>query len=136
LRGIFFWNFWKKSLMNHNFDSGLTKPHRIQLSRAAGWRMPPNTIKVDRTTKWGNPFIVGANGNAEDCVLNFRRLLGGYTCISMGQACEKRQEASFAALKKEKEEGWRTLRGKNLVCWCALNKPCHADVLLEIANRL
>lgn len=28
------------------------------------------------------------------------------------------------------------LRGKNLACWCALGgTPCHADVLLEIANR-
>jgi hypothetical protein len=27
------------------------------------------------------------------------------------------------------------LRGKNLACWCPLNQPCHADVLLELANR-
>lgn len=27
------------------------------------------------------------------------------------------------------------LRGKNLACWCKLNQPCHADVLLEIANK-
>lgn len=33
-------------------------PQRIQLSRAKGWKMPPNTVKVDRTTKWGNPFPV------------------------------------------------------------------------------
>jgi len=26
------------------------------------------------------------------------------------------------------------LRGKNLACWCALDQPCHADVLLEMAN--
>jgi hypothetical protein len=26
------------------------------------------------------------------------------------------------------------LRGKNLACWCALDQPCHADVLLELAN--
>lgn len=26
------------------------------------------------------------------------------------------------------------LRGKNLACWCALDQPCHADVLLEVAN--
>src|SRR3972149_853750 len=106
----------------------MTKPRRIQLSRAKGWRMPPNTIKVDRTTKWGNPFIVGANGNAEYCVLNFRRLLGGYHCISMGPACDKRQEAAVAALKKEKEDGWPTLRGKNIACWCKLPKPGEPDI--------
>jgi hypothetical protein len=34
-------------------------PERIQLKRAKGWRMPENTVKVDRTTKWGNPFVPG-----------------------------------------------------------------------------
>ena len=28
----------------------------------------------------------------------------------------------------------RELAGKNLACWCPLNVPCHADVLLEVAN--
>jgi hypothetical protein len=27
------------------------------------------------------------------------------------------------------------LRGKNLACWCPLDQPCHADVLLDLANR-
>jgi hypothetical protein len=26
------------------------------------------------------------------------------------------------------------LAGKNLACWCKPGEPCHADVLLEIAN--
>jgi hypothetical protein len=29
---------------------------RIQLRRTAGWRMPPNTVKGDRSTIFGNPF--------------------------------------------------------------------------------
>lgn len=29
-----------------------------------------------------------------------------------------------------------SLRGKNLACWCPLDQPCHADVLLELANRV
>lgn len=37
----------------------MTKSIRVQRSRQKGWRMPPNTVKVDRTTKWGNPFSVG-----------------------------------------------------------------------------
>lgn len=28
----------------------------------------------------------------------------------------------------------RELRGRNLVCWCPLDQPCHGDVLLEVAN--
>jgi hypothetical protein len=27
------------------------------------------------------------------------------------------------------------LRGKNLACWCKLDQPCHADVLLRMANE-
>jgi len=35
------------------------QPQRIQLKRTKGWRMPENTVKVDRTTKWGNSFVTG-----------------------------------------------------------------------------
>jgi hypothetical protein len=28
----------------------------------------------------------------------------------------------------------RDLAGKDLACWCPLGQPCHADVLLELAN--
>jgi hypothetical protein len=65
-------------------------PERIQLQRKRGWRMPPNTLKVDRSTRWGNPMI--------------------------------------ADIKY-------TLAGRNLACWCRIGQPCHADVLLEIANQ-
>ena len=37
----------------------MTKPIRVQLRRTKGWKMPENTVKADRTTKWGNPFIPG-----------------------------------------------------------------------------
>lgn len=83
-------------------------PQRIQLSRKKGWRMPPNTVKVDRSTKWGNPFTA-KNSGCVDPVMRF--------------ACE------VAPL-------WNVepLRGKNLACWCPLDQSCHADVLLELAN--
>ena len=48
-------------------------PLRIQLSRRKGWRMPPNTVKVDRTTKWGNPFVVGKPGGAYSAKVMDRR---------------------------------------------------------------
>lgn len=32
-------------------------PDRVQLRRTRGWRMPPNTVKVCRPGKWGNPEI-------------------------------------------------------------------------------
>lgn len=40
----------------------MSAPTRVQLSRAKGWRMPPNTVKVDRSTRWGNPWTPGDPG--------------------------------------------------------------------------
>jgi Domain of unknown function (DUF4326) len=108
-----------------------TKPLRIQLSRRKGWRMPVNTVKVDRSTKWGNPFIVGVHGTRAYCVHLFRLLCGGYLAISVDIECVERQQAF---LKFAKLNLYR-LRGKNLACWCPSNALCHADVLLEAANK-
>jgi hypothetical protein len=88
----------------------MTTPVRIQLRRTKGWRMPPNTVKVDRSTKWGNPYKVPAPGCEAEIVALFRR----YTAPTLPI---------------------EDLRGKNLACWCPLDQPCHADVLLEMANR-
>lgn len=33
------------------------------------------------------------------------------------------------------KERLSVLRGKNLACWCKVGDPCHADVLLELANK-
>ena len=63
------------------------QPQRIQLSRRAGWKMPPNTVKVDRSTKWGNPFIVGAQGNVAQCVYWYGLMLGGYLLLGEGKDC-------------------------------------------------
>lgn len=108
-------------------------PQRIQLSRARGWRMPPNTVKVDRTTPWGNPFIVGAQGNAAQCVYFFAMLLTGHILLD-SRECIERQEAMLAFLKLE-TPWYARLRGKNLACWCRIGQPCHADLLLDLANR-
>jgi hypothetical protein len=89
--------------------------------------MPANTVKVDRSTKWGNPFVVGIHGTRQQCVDLFRLLCGGYWCISQSNGDE--QKAFFAYAKRNR---WR-LKGKDLACWCPLDKPCHADVLLEVA---
>lgn len=93
------------------------KPQRIQLSRRKGFKLPPNTVSVARPTKYGNPhrvgfcFTCGAAHTHEESVAEFRALMaltGPY---------------DFTAL-----------RGKNLACWCQLDQPCHADVLLKLAN--
>jgi hypothetical protein len=106
-------------------------PVRVQLSRRKGWRMPPNTVKVDRTTKWGNPFIVGEQGTRAQCVGFYKVLVvQGYLAISQDRACVDRQEATLRQVVGHLGE----LRGKHLACWCPLTGPCHADVLLALAN--
>lgn len=95
-------------------------PERIQLSRAKGWRMPANTVKVDRSTRWGNPERADVMG-ADLAVRLFRqRALNG-------------QLGPIQAIITP-EVIQRELRGKNLGCWCKIGTPCHADVLLELAN--
>lgn len=113
-------------------------PDRIQLSLAKGWRMPPNTVKVDRSTKWGNPFTVagcraaGLQGTdaaiAARCVEAFRVWLGPMWRANWDGP---ESEAPRAAILDNISE----LRGKNLACWCPPGAPCHADILLEIANE-
>ncbi len=91
--------------------------------------MPPNTVKVDRATKWGNPFIVGKHGTRVECLRLYQLLAGGLICLSSGNGVEQKHA------RKAMERARADLRGKNLACWCPLGQPCHADVLLEIANR-
>lgn len=92
--------------------------------------MPVDTVKVDRSTKWGNPFKVGEDGRAGDCVDLYAALLSGYICLT-SKASMELQIKSRAVVDSCIEE----LRGKNLACWCRLDKPCHAEVLLKLANR-
>lgn len=109
------------------------KPQRIQLRRTKGWRMPPNTVKVDRTSRWGNPFRVG-----EPWVR--RRMEPGGGVKSCGPIRDNAQAVRLFKRFTARKANYildvtEHLRGKNLACWCRLDKPCHADVLLEIANR-
>lgn len=114
----------------------MTKPQRIQLSRAAGWRMPPNTVKVDRTTRWGNPFVVGRDGTPAGCVEAFGFIAGEEASLEL-MARMQVPPGGLDATKKvlaELQADPTPLRGKNLACWCSLGEPCHADVLLRLAN--
>jgi len=88
------------------------KPIRVQRKRSKGWKMPPNTVYVGRPTRWGNPWI---SIFPEVAVKGF--------ALTMSNSNAMRQAAR------------NELRGKNLACWCRLDQPCHADVLLKIANE-
>ena len=107
------------------------RPRRVQLRRAKGWRMPANTVKVDRTTLFGNPFSVNEYGHDRAVALHRAWL----TRRSIG----KDQSAELRQRRKAVLEALPALRGKKLACWCPLPETgepdnCHAALLLELAN--
>lgn len=108
---------------------------RVQLSREKDWRMPPLTVKVDRTTRWGNPYRVGEPVDMKQA----RRY--GWKMKMPGRVCENAEQAvklfglSIAFDDATKWVLRQELRGKDLACWCRLSDPCHADVLLLYANE-
>jgi hypothetical protein len=100
-----------------------TKPVRVQLSRKRGWRMPDNMVRVCRPGIFGNPFRVGPDGDAAECLKKFEEAL-------------RNDQLPNLPYKPGHCFGWMNhLRGKNLACWCKLGEPCHADVLLRVVNE-
>jgi hypothetical protein len=91
-------------------------PVRIQLQRKKGWRKPTGAVVVARPSRWGNPFRVGVDGTQSECVALYRKAL------------------DTGDLRFEGSDVRRELAGKVLACWCRPGEPCHADVLLEMAN--
>ena len=80
--------------------------------RGTAWQgVPRGAVYVGRPSKWGNPFVIGPDGDRRAVVAKYRLWL----------AAQPRLLADL-----------RELRGKDLVCWCA-PEACHADVLLELA---
>lgn len=109
------------------------KPVRVQLSRRKGWQMPPNTVKVSRPTKWGNPFTV------TEKLRPGTRVGGAYGYVAVptvedAVACYREMLTMDGDRPEMLRADLHELRGKNLACWCRLDQPCHADVLLELAN--
>ncbi len=103
-------------------------PVRIQRRRAKGWRMPAETVYVGRGSRWGNPFRIGhyRGYSPAEAVADFRWWLD--------RDLRVRSFESLYGLPPSHDEIRQHLAGKNLACWCAPGAPCHADVLLEIAN--
>ena len=108
----------------------MSKPIRVQLSRNKGWRMPANTVKVDRTTRWGNPFAATRDRPVAQCVALFERMWAG-AFVRGSSPTTQEQRQYIAMVKRDADQ----LRGKNLACWCSLDNRCHADILLALANQ-
>lgn len=106
----------------------MSAPQRIQLRRTKGWRMPPDTVRCARPGKWGNPFRVGQwrNYTADDAVRDYVRWVRRDLAVRSFESAHGKPPTR-AQIRAE-------LEGKNLACWCKPGTPCHADVLLELAN--
>ena len=113
-------------------------PKRIQMSRQHPWRPDnPDAVIVARPSKWGNPAsIVGK-----------RVLLAGVEVFTGSITTTDRQVREFAVrsfrwqlgnhpnlIGYTEAEVRAELAGRDLACWCPLDQPCHADILLTLAN--
>lgn len=87
----------------------------IVMRRQRGKPLPPNTVYVGRPTVYGNPFVIGKDGDREQVIERFAYWISRAEQVDLVNRVR------------------RELAGKNLACWCAPER-CHADVLLRIAN--
>lgn len=119
-------------------------PVRIQRRRVKGFDLQVASLAlnglpvryVGRPTQFGNPWQVTFDGWKVWCVLD-PHFVSPYP---RRHFCSSQKVAHrFATWRYRRWIEWRRLpfedlRGHNLACWCPLDRPCHADVLLEIAN--
>lgn len=106
----------------------MTGPRRIQRHGGKSWRMPAGAIFVGRPTVWGNPYRVRQNVYGEWEVYYLGQLVG----VNHTERAALERAVDLYAELPLPDVG--DLRGHDLVCWCPLDKLCHADLLLELAN--
>lgn len=141
-------------------EAHMARPVRLQLSRRRGFDLQALSaalnglpaVKVARPSLWGNPFIIGspsgckfqdggdptpliASLSREQAIEFYRKALRGFLSPEMHPWGHRWYEAFRRRLNCSPSEWLSTLRGKNLGCFCKPGDACHADVLLEMANR-
>ena len=108
--------------------------------------MPEGAIYVGRPTKWGNLWsidrrtglVIGpglfyshdpeaSQGLAVALHRDWLRV-GNRSAVFAGRPRD------YAVTRRIVLDSLTKLRGHDLACWCPLDSPCHADVLLELAN--
>lgn len=112
-----------------------TTPKRVQRSRSKGAKLG-DAVYVGRGSKWGNPFEVGSVVHI--VVQNKRNKLRPpqeqTMTVTPELACVLYRERIVNLIEQLGVPKISELRGKDLACWCSLDQPCHADILLELAN--
>lgn len=121
----------------------MTAPVRLQLSRRKGFDLQAVSlatnglpaVNVARPSMWGNPYLV-INEDAQSAVDLFRKLFEKppsrfrHILLRISSGRPGFGEGALLDMKL----ALPSLRGKNLACWCRPDQPCHADVLLKLAN--
>jgi hypothetical protein len=96
--------------------------------------MPKGARKVDRATRFGNPFTDKGTIHRKSLACWGWRLPEppplAHTPAEAIALFERWLIADATSLTRI-----RWLRGQHLACWCPLDAPCHADVLLRLANK-
>ena len=108
------------------------KPVRLHRRRDKGFRLTsPNGLPivcVTRPGKWGNPFSIGKDGPMGRKPIDSVGAVGFFADMLRDE--QLRAASRYPSVDEIRQE----LRGKNLACFCPPFQPCHADILLEIAN--
>ena len=116
------------------------RPQRLVLSRRAGFDLQGTSLalnglpaqSVARPGKWGNPFTIaevmaelGLDRDAAqaEAVDRHRRWVAG----TLEPALSPGPPPDIALIRAE-------LAGRNLACWCRAGTPCHANLLIDLAN--
>ena len=111
--------------------------------------MPEGAIYVGRPTEWGNSAKVGDCGEcrwgdhegehqpmtAADAVWEYRIGWEAMVYAEANVGLMTPEELRMTGVSGVQVDLFESIRGHDLVCWCPLDQPCHADVLLELANR-
>lgn len=114
-------------------------PQRIQRKRTKGWRKPKNAFYVGRPTKYGNPFRFMRDECGEPFRVRAGYAVTMYELWARGELIDLLRVLFTPTPPPSPpwtlEELRAELGGKDLCCWCRLDRPCHADILLELANE-
>ena len=103
---------------------------RIQRQRTKGWRMPEGAVYVGRPSEWGNPFDAERLGQ-QGAVDAFAVHVSAY--FGWEDRMFRRMFHPLPVESRAFDEWLAPLRTATaLACWCPLDEPCHADVLIGL----